>query len=204
MKNNYFAAIVGAGMLSFLLTGCGSSPTKDTASTPIETQTYSTPTTDTPLSSDQKSRLNSAIDMINNEEFKTAHKVLKGLYKKSPSNRDVAANYALSAYKTNNKKLARSILAKDQRSPLAQNLLGMLALESDRPKAADEHFQKAIALDGEYAQAYYNLALVYDTYYQDLSSAIKLYQTYLVLIDFKDIETQKWVKELESSASRGN
>lgn len=185
--------------MAFLLSNCATSPKKDHTikNTPLnETQVAFD---DRPLTAEQTAQLQASVDYINNDDITSAKKILKALYKVAPSNKNIAANYALVAYKMGDDQLVSTILAKDQRSPLALNILGLQALKSDRPKDADDFFQKAIQVDDKYAQAHYNLALLYDTYYQDLNRAIKYYQAYLVLTNFEDKKIQQWVEELEAS-----
>lgn len=194
-------ALLTMSLTVFILASCTSNPVKDT---PLRTEPINNHDiiNDAPLSVLHKKALNDAIELINNDDFESAKKSLKVLHDQYPVNNDIAAHYALSAYKTNNRKLANTLLAKNAYSPLAQNLLGIIALEDQRPSDADIYFKKAIELDKKYAQPYYNLAFIYDTYYQDLKGAIELYQTYLLLIDFIDEDTQKWIKSLEQSAAR--
>lgn len=195
---------VGVSLMIFLLASCALSPQKENTkiNTPLNENRVAI--VDKPLNIEQTAQLKAAVDDINNSNIKSAKKILKTLYNSVPSNKNIAANYALVAFKMGDDELVNTILAKDQRSPLSLNILGLQALKDNRPGDAEKFFQKAIQIDDKYAQAHYNLALVHDTYYQDLSSAIKYYQSYLVLTNFEDKKTQQWVEELEASVSREN
>ena len=69
-------------------------------------------------------------------------------------------------------------------------------------KQAEAQYLAAIKLDAACASCHYNLALLYDLYYQDLGKAIGQYQAYLDHITNTDEDTQAWIEELKRNLAR--
>lgn len=83
----------------------------------------------------------------------------------------------------------------------AHNLAGTMALKRAEIETAERHFETALRKNPRSADAHYNLGLLYDTYYQDLSSAIEHYKAYLALVE-DDERTAQWVRQLQSALER--
>lgn len=81
---------------------------------------------------------------------------------------------------------------------VADYLLGMIAQKKGDAPNAMIHYLAALEKDEQHAHSHYNLALLYDTYYQDLENAVFHYRRYLALIANEDEATLSWVRELES------
>ncbi len=78
------------------------------------------------------------------------------------------------------------------------NVLGLLAVEQKAFKKAETEYLLAVTLDKKLASAHYNLALLYDIYFQDIDKAYQSYQTYLSL-NPNDSKTRDWVDQLKYS-----
>ena len=100
------------------------------------------------------------------------------------------------------KKNALIALEKNPKMAQAYGLLGYIAKRDEHILEAIGHYEKAVNYKPDYALAHYNLALLYDTYLQDLASAIKHYELYLKIIDYKDETTAQWVEELKRNLER--
>ncbi|MGQ9424425.1 tetratricopeptide repeat protein [Gilvimarinus sp. F26214L] len=87
--------------------------------------------------------------------------------------------------------------------PAVHNLLGLLAQENGEYANAEHHFLKALKLDPESAYAHYNLALLYDLFYQDVAAALPHYEHYLSFSEADDPATTNWVHQLRASLSNG-
>ena len=59
-------------------------------------------------------------------------------------------------------------------------------------------YEKALALDGNYAQAHLNLAILLDMYLADSKSALEHYERYLALSPSADATVAKWVADLKN------
>lgn len=88
--------------------------------------------------------------------------------------------------------------------PQLHNLKGMIAVQRGDYQRAEECYRKAIELDDEQHNSHYNLALLYDIFYQDLAAALHHYRRYLSLIDFEDNETATWLRQVEAALAKRN
>lgn len=84
--------------------------------------------------------------------------------------------------------------------PLAYNLLGIAQRELGQFNAAKESYEKALAVDKNYAKAHYNLAVLADLYLRDYSLALEHFQTYQVLLEEPDKQVKGWIKDLTRRA----
>lgn len=107
------------------------------------------------------------------------------------SKKFVEANSALTKAKSLNPNLAE-----------VYNLAGLLDIEKGEYQAAEKNYLAALALNKDYANAHYNLALVYDIFYQDTTEAILHYEQYLALSGNSDKSTLSWVTELKAKLKR--
>jgi len=60
-------------------------------------------------------------------------------------------------------------------------------------------YLKAIEIKPAYANAQYNLALLYDIYLQEIELAIKHYEIYTSLLKKPDEATQEWINHLKGT-----
>jgi len=151
----------------------------------------------------EQAQLKKAVENLNQDKLEIAKKSLQKLQSSAPPDSFVLSNLATIAFAEKNLEEAQTLTKKaltlNQQNAQAHNLLGLLAVENGDISAAEQAYIKALTINGNYIHAHYNLALVYDIYYQDLSRAIKHYQAYLTLSNFEDEQTLTWVQELERS-----
>jgi len=153
------------------------------------------------LNAIQKAQLQEAVDNINSKKYDLAKKSLRKLNSSAPPDSLVLSNLAAIAYSESDlkeaQKLADKSLSLNPQNPQANNILGLLAVENGDISEAEQAYIRALTVNGNYANAHYNVALIYDIFYQDLPSAIQHYRAYLTLSDFKDQLTLDWMQELE-------
>lgn len=199
MKNTTLVLMIALGLFA-----CSSTPPKD--KTPEKIDTPKQQVTEIPtqtLSPLDKAQFEEAIESINNNHLKIARKILRKLSKDYPNHSVIVSNLATIEYLESNQdnalKLAQQALALNPQNAHAHNIHGLILVNQDKIKEAELAYQNAIKYDDKYAEAYYNLALIQDTYYQDIALALKYYKAYLVLSGFKDEDTKSWVQQLEAS-----
>lgn len=83
------------------------------------------------------------------------------------------------------------------------NVRGGIRLKQGHVKDAERDYLKAVELRPGYANAQYNLALLYDVYYQDIAKAISHYEIYLSLLEKPDEATKEWVRRLRGTLKNG-
>ena len=84
----------------------------------------------------------------------------------------------------------------------AYNLAGLIAVDQGDYSAAEKSYRTALKLNQHFSDAHYNLALLYDIFYQDISQAVEHYQRYLALTQEEDKATSAWVEELKLTVKR--
>lgn len=85
----------------------------------------------------------------------------------------------------------------------AYHLRAQLKIENRDINQAEKDFLKALQLKPDYFNAHYNLALLYDIYFQDIPLAIKHYERYRSLISFPDEATDEWIIHLKGTLENG-
>ncbi|HWV16198.1 MAG TPA: tetratricopeptide repeat protein [Cellvibrio sp.] len=179
--------------LLLLLVGCATSPSSPRGEK-------------TPLSASEKAAYQDALNNIKAGEQDKASNSLKKLTQAHPDFVGGWINLATAYYHSKKMDDAGSALenAKKLNPNLAEvyNLSGLLAVEKGEYQAAEKNYLSAIALKKDYAAAHYNLALVYDVFYQDIAKAITQYEQYLALSGNTDKATISWVNELKAKLKR--
>ena len=144
-----------------------------------------------------------AITALNANELDSAESLLKGFIAKKPELAGPLANLGLVFYKQGKMQLAeqtlQQALEKNSTQAHALNLLGQIEYQKGNAAMAEEYYKKAIESRPDYANAYYNLALLYDIFYQDIPKAVSNYQRYMALTDNKDQQTANWLEQLQNS-----
>lgn len=125
---------------------------------------------------------------------------------KNPGYLDVWVNLAIANYTVKNIADAqRAIEHADKLQPASDdinNIKGLICVESGQYKNAEKNYLNALKLDAKNPNIHYNMALLYDLYYQNIAKAIPYYESYLLLAGQKDEETEAWVQELKQTLKR--
>lgn len=148
-----------------------------------------------------------AITYLNDKHYDQARTIFTTLMKKRPQLAGPWANLALIDITDNHLDQAKEKLDKaislDPGMFQAYNLLGYLEKRKGNINKALGYYLKAIDTNPDYAIAHYNVALLYDIYFQDIPEAIKHYKRYLEINKNQDRKTADWVAELENTLKRG-
>jgi len=144
-----------------------------------------------------------AIDALGNNDIDHAEAMLKDLISDNPEISGPWVNLGLIYFSKNQfseSELAiNNALRLNPHNPYALNLSGMLARRNSDIKRAHALYLEAIKYKDDYAMAHYNLALLYDIFFQDISAAAIHYRKYLDLIGGKDKQTVDWLEQLKNS-----
>ena len=155
------------------------------------------------LNSAELKSYQNAITALNENELNTAKTLLQKLSKGQPRLAEIQYNLALTYYKLNDLDGAESSLEQalklNPEDPQFLVLLGAIETKKGHINLAENLYIKAISHNENYANAHYNLALLYDIYYQDILMAAGHYQRYLELSSYKDKQTVVWLEEINSS-----
>ncbi len=194
-----FARLAPLALISaLLLAGCAQSPQNSGPAPDAKAPA-------TELTESQRRLYQRALNAADREDYERATELLTQLSRQQPQHPGTWLNLAGAQYESGNTDQAREALEKAEAlasdSALVENLKGSLALEAGDIEAAETYYKSALKHNGELAEAHYNLALLYDTYYQDIARAVEHYQAYLKLIPAEDKRTEQWVEQLKRSLS---
>jgi len=147
-----------------------------------------------------------AIMHLRDNDLDMAKDILVAFTKKRPELAGPWANLGLIKIKNNDldaaEKLLKIAVEKNPKMAQAFNLLGFIENKRGNLQQAKQLYTQAIQHKHDYAVAHYNLALLYDIYFQETEKAIAHYQRYLELIEYSDQETIDWLNELKRSLER--
>jgi len=194
MRSNYLWLIA-----ALLLTGCAGTPN----SVDIDNNLQKKAEQDAQAEIDARNPdMSAAINALNDGKPIVAKALLLGLTQRFPLAAKPWVNVGLISVRRGDldraQQAAEKALELQPEIAVAEYLLGLIAhKKNDAPKALT-HYLAELEKDEQHAHSHYNLALLYDTYYQDLDRAVFHYRRYLVLIQDEDEATLSWVKELES------
>lgn len=186
-----------------MISNCASNKVEQESKTPEPIKTKLKPTS---LSNEDLEQYQEAKSALDTNDYKRAKSLLINLNKKHPSNASIQTNLAITYYNTDMfehaKKHADLAYSLDPVSKQNLNLLGLIAVKNNTFQEAESFYKKAIKIDKSYAYAHYNLALLYDIYYQDVDRAYDHYNKYLSLVKGVDEEVKNWVEQLKYSLSQ--
>lgn len=173
---------------------------------PIEQATKPATGNQTSLSPAETKTYQEALVRVEQGEPGKALKALDKLAQAHPGQAGLWLNLAIAYYQDAKLDEALAALSRaqalDNKIPAVHNLAGLIAVDQGDYKSAESHYVTAIKLDQNFAAAHYNLALLYDIFYQDIRPAVEHYQHYLTLIKEEDKETSLWVEELKMTLKR--
>jgi len=181
----------GRYLLLMVLVGCNSTQ---------ELQTTETHATNTSSLGDELGLYQQAISDLSQNKLARAKSGFEKMTKQQPELAGPWANLALVNLNLGDtakaKSLVETALSKNPKLAQALNLAGYIENELANALQAKDYYLRAIASKPGYANAHFNLALLYDTYLQDIPNALVHYRKYLSVTQEKDPKTQRWVDEL--------
>lgn len=199
MRSKILSACVLA--LVMLISACGGGKVKP-ATEPTQKNPVSVKKAGA-FSETEKVEFQQALESIKTNNLPNAEKILKKLSNKLGASTSISANLALTYYKLQRYELAEEqinrAIAVNEADAETHNIAGLIAIEMKKHQAAETHYKRALTLNPELANAHYNIALLYDIYFQDIPNAYKHYQKYLSLVGDSDKETKEWVDQLQYS-----
>lgn len=187
-------------LLCSLIIGCtNTSTTGTTSSLPAANLSELTPA--------EKKSYEQALAQLSAEKFEQAEKTLHKLAQNNPGNAGLWINLANASYQNNQLEKANTAVQHAQKlkanTPEFYNIAGLVAVANGDYQTAEKQYLSALKLNNNEASAHYNLALLYDVFYQDIRRAITHYEQYLALNNQEDEETMNWLEELKLNLARG-
>jgi len=202
----YYIKVVACSLL-VLLAGCSTQPTVKDPDLPknipkSDPQQELKNTTAAEISEYKKAMLH-----LKNGKLEDAKAVLIEFIGNRPSLAGPWANLGLVYLKQNQLDKAEDAIKKalllNPKQAHALCLLGFLESKKGNFLEAEKNYIKAIELKDNYPVAHYNLALLYDIYFQDIGKAVKHYSIYLKLTGNQDKKTADWLEHLKGTLKKG-
>ncbi|MCP4491387.1 MAG: tetratricopeptide repeat protein [Gammaproteobacteria bacterium] len=179
--------------------------------TPQSTEAEPTPTSDQVLIAEQpvsqkivdEANYKLGLEALALRDYARAKRLFSNFIKSNPSMSGAYINLALIAFREDDfsdvSKLLDQAITLNPIQAQAYHLRAHLHLKNSAIKLALKDYLKAIELIPDYANAHYNLALLYDIFLQEIALAIDHYTIYLSLLDKEDEKTRNWIKHLQNT-----
>lgn len=160
---------------------------------------------DVHVSADVRADYESAVRMLEQEEYEQGIAALQRVIERAPNVTaayiDLGIGYARSGDLDKAEQSFKTALQLNPRHPIAYNELGMVYRRKGKFNEARASYEKALELFPTFHFAQRNLAILCDLYLADLSCALKYYEAYQQAAP-GDGETAKWLADLNSRTKR--
>lgn len=160
------------------------------------------------MTASDRNRYHLALEALSAGNQTDAARAIRSLTDSYPEHVALWINLAAAQYQLGKLNQAEAALERaggiNPSIPDIHNLRGLIAAERGEYQAAEQYYLAALNLDSTYAYAHYNLALLYDTFHQNIPRAVSHYDHYLSLTDSEDKDTANWVEQLRLTLDRGN
>ena len=140
--------------------------------------------------------------LIKQQKWPEAKIALQNLAKTNPQFPGVLINLAAIECQLQQWQAAGALLKRlpnAEQSPQALNLMGLVAQHSGQINQAEQYYLTAAQNPAAPAEAHYNLALLYDIYWQDPTKALPYYETYARARP-EDKAVSDWITEIKRKA----
>ena len=142
-----------------------------------------------------------ALASLKSGKTERALKLLVQISNDAPDMPYVFTNLGLAYFKLQQLELAeqafKQAIASNNKDAVANNHLGILQRQKGQFKEARTHYQRALAIDSDYASAHLNLGILFDIYLQDLKQALRHYQKYQALVSEEDTQVAGWIVDIQ-------
>ncbi len=194
---------ISANIIALLLVGFMSSCSQQELKTGNAVTNSSNKVKTNGISKSARDKYRSGITALNNNELSKAQRVFNEFIRNNPDLAGGYSNLALVYFKKNEYKKSFKFVNKaielNPKQAQALNLRAQLYILNGKIHKAKNDYLLAIKSKPNYANAQYNIALLYDIYLQDIELAIKHYKLYMSLLKKKDEGTLEWVKHLQGT-----
>ena len=185
--------IVGGALVAMLVSCAGTGSREEDVSQIKSSRDY------VQVDSDVQSDFDSAIVLMQQQQFAQAAAVLKSVVEREQRLPAPYVNLAIAQRKLDDDKSAEENLIKalkiDLHHPVANNELGLLYRKAGKFKAARTAYENAIKENPDYLPAKRNLGVLCDLYMHDFECALRQFEAYL---EYRpdDKTVQIWVADV--------
>jgi Flp pilus assembly protein TadD len=151
---------------------------------------------------DAEAAFRSAVAAMQNEDWHDAIELLQTITTQHPQYPGAWVNLGIAEVQlgdaTRAEQAFRHALELDAQQAEAWNQLGMLYRRRQQPELARDAWLQALAARPDYADAHWNLAVLYDRYLPDPVQALAHYTQYQALTRSEDPQLAQWIVTLEA------
>lgn len=189
-------ALVGA------VAGCASNPSvpADGARTRVESRRGDAPAPSALAPEEIVLRHTEALALLEAEDYAAAEPMLEDIVAAAPALVAPRVNLALLYVRTDRLGEAQAaleaVLKQHPDSVAARTQLGVVLRMRGEFAASEAAYLAALATDDTYANAHYNLGVLYDLYLQRPRDALAHYERYQALAGGEDTQVAKWIVDL--------
>ncbi|MDD3762001.1 MAG: tetratricopeptide repeat protein [Nevskiales bacterium] len=157
-----------------------------------------------PDKGDPQARFEAAMTLWQQHQVQEAEDAFKSLVQDFPDLSGPWTNLGILYAKSNRREMAIGALTKaaalNRENKIAFNWLGILHREAGDLERARLAYERALALDPDYALAHYNLGVLLDAHLQQPMQALPHYRAYLTLRGEDDLRVMAWIAKIEADA----
>jgi len=159
------------------------------------------------VSKADRDKYRNGITALYNDDLSKAQRIFNEFIRNKPDLAGAYSNLALVHFKKKeyekSLKQINKALELNLKQAQALNLRAQLYVIDGKIHKAKDDYIKAVEIKPAYANAQYNLALLYDIYLQEINLAIKHYKIYMSLLKKPDEATKEWITHLEGTLKDG-
>lgn len=201
-KSSQFLFPFIIALLLLTLFACSQTPDKPSAVEPQSTTVESHS-----LSTEDREQYKQGLQSLKENDLSNAQRVFEAFVQDKPELAGAYSNLALihfnkEEYDTSLEFVNKALLRNPEQAQ-AHQLRAQIMIIEGKIHEAKKDYLKAIELKPNYLNAQYNLALLYDIYFQETELAIQHYEIYLSLLTKPDEATQEWVNHLKGTLKNG-
>lgn len=156
------------------------------------------------LRAEDQAAWQSSMQLIKQQKWAEAKNALTPVAKNNPQFPGVLINLAAVNCQLQQWQEAAALLKRlpnAEQSPQALNLMGVVAEHGGQITQAEQYYLSAVNNPAASAEAQYNLALLYDIYWQDPLKALPYYEAYARARP-EDKAVSDWITEIKRKAKR--
>jgi tetratricopeptide (TPR) repeat protein len=152
---------------------------------------------------DPRVRFTEAMQLLRDNQIAEAEEALKSLVEDFPEHSGPWTNLGILFARSNRRPQALGAFGKaaqlNPQNKVAFNWLGILHRETGELDRARQSYERALAIDPDYALAHYNLGLLLDAHLKRPTDALPHYREYLRLSKNDDLKVMAWIAEIEAA-----
>ncbi len=200
-------------LASLVLTACAPGPSRRPGSTPqpaptVQPSAAQPSTENADVAAPLAERFAAALELMKSRQYESARDALLALSTEFPKlsgpKTDLGIVYAQLDQPGKALEQLKSAVSLKPDNAIAWNWIGILQREAGQYGAAEQAYQKALQARPDYADAQFNLAILYDLAMNKPLKALQAYQGFQKLTREEDLIVSAWIRKIESGLEQSS